>query len=934
MRNQTITPRKSLLLFFLFSLTSFLLSAQPSNDGCNNAIELTEVVSWCSAVGEFTTVNATESPQTSPTCFPTAQASFDVWFSFVAEATDINISVTGETNFNPGGTLRDPQLVLYSGDCNNLLEIECISDAFNVDAVQTFGGPLVIGATYYIRIGARNGQTGTFQLCINNYNEVPQPSGDCDSAVILCDKSPFTVDFVSGVGSDPDEIEGTSCNCGIAESSSTWYKWTCDQSGTLTFTITPLNPIDDIDFVFYELPNGIDDCNDKFDIRCMASGENVGEPFSVWEPCTGATGMSATDGDISESCGCQAGNNNFISAVDMEVGKSYALVINNFSNSGSGFSIEFGGTGTFVGPQANFSSVPEVVCVGEEITFSDASSYIGNIVGWQWAFGAGATLPAANSQGPHSLSYNTPGLKGILLTVEAERGCLVTKVKSVLVQCCDDHFNIDADITDLTCPGIPTGAIDFDVSSSFSPYTYNWSTGDATQDIEDLDPGQYLVTVVDASTCSTVGTYNVNSPPDFALDTSIVMPTCGGGTDGAITLSVTGATPPYEYNWDNTGFSSNNTLSGIPHGEYLVVVRDANGCETDLLIPVHELELILDPTVDAITPPSCTDFSDGSIVVLIDNGLPPFQYDWQDGNGFVNENSLLNVAEGIYEVEVQDANLCVGSFIFDMQDHPPLSGDLTPSHVSCFGENDGSIVASPGGGVGNYSFSWSNLQSSQTADMLVAGDYTVTLTDGNDCVFTITETVTQPPPLLIDVVDVLNNICFNYSDGAITVDGNGGTPPFLYSIDGQNFQDSNVFPNLPAGNFTLTVQDLNGCLESVDATVTEPGELIVEAGPDQYIDLGFQANINANVNNPQVTYSWWPPDFLDCADCEDPVASPVNTTQYTITITDDVGCFDVDSITIRVVKNRPIYTPNAFSPNNDGINDFSPFLEALLLRKY
>ena len=290
----------------------------------------------------------------------------------------MNITINGNTTASPGGTLEDPEVAIYSGNCGiGLTELECISDAFNNNAVETFAGSLTVGNTYYIRVDARNENIGTFQLCLNNFNEVPSPSSDCNSGVILCDKSPFTVQNVFGEGTIPSEIVNSSnCTTQITEANSSWYKWTCEDPGTLTFSLTPNNPFDDLDFVVYELPNGVMDCNNKIALRSMGSGENVGSPLSEWVACTGNTGLNTSNSDTEECPGCQPGDNNFLQAINMQTGKSYALVINNFSNSGQGFSLSFGGTGTFQGPNVNFTFTPEnnVEC-DEMVTYVDSSFF-------------------------------------------------------------------------------------------------------------------------------------------------------------------------------------------------------------------------------------------------------------------------------------------------------------------------------------------------------------------------------------------------------------------------------------------------------------------------------------------------------------------------------------------------------------------------------
>ena len=171
--------------------------------------------------------------------------------------------------------------------------------------------------------------------------------------------------------------------------------------------------------------------------------------------------------------------------------------------------------------------------------------------------------------------------------------------------------------------------------------------------------------------------------------------------------------------------------------------------------------------------------------------------------------------------------------------------------------------------------------------------------------------------------EVIDVICNGESTGSISVIGSGGTAPYEYTIDGDTYQTSNTFTNLPAGTYTIAVLDAMGCAVDLEATITEPLPLIVDAGPDQTIDLGFSTDIRATVSEFPVTFEWIPADFLSCIDCIDPeVIMPPNTTTYTITVTNSDGCTAMDDVTITVVKNRPIYIPNAFSPNDDGDKRF------------
>jgi gliding motility-associated-like protein len=915
--------RKYSLFCFLILWMPLALLAQ--GEDCNTATNLPNVSSWCSEGGAYTNVGFEDSGFTTG-CFPNNQDNFDVWFSFVAEATTVNVSVAGATGQSNGGTLQNPQFAVYSGECGALTEIGCFSDAIGVGSGQLFAGPLEIGQTYYIQVGARGGNQGTFQLCVNNYNDIPDPSSDCNTGVILCDKSPFTVEQVTGVGSNPNEIGNVACStfsCPLSESGSAWYKWTCDEPGSLTFSLTPLNPADDLDFILYQLPNGINNCDEKFDLRCMASGEVVGADFDIWEPCTGATGLADGEEDTSENCGCDPGDDNFVAPIEMEAGVSYALVVNNFSQSGNGFTVEFGGTGTFLGPEAEFRTEPELdtLCLENSITFVDESSFIGGLSGWEWTFGEDASPATATGQGPHEVTYGSPGLKSVLLRVLTSDGCIVSHVETIYVKCCESSFTIDDTIADVLCPDDSTGAIFLTVANGNPPYVFNWSNGENTPGISDLPPGNYTVTITDDFTCDSVLTYTVNSPPPLDVDTLITMPTCNGGTDGGIELQLTGGTPPYEYSWEGQPFGNDNTLTDLPVGDYEVVIRDANGCITELTIPVRELELMLDPAQPGIVNPSCTGFSDGAITINIANGQPPYQYNFNDGNGFVTTNSVSGLSAGAYTVNALDANLCEGTFNIVLEDPPLLVAGLDMQGISCFGEADALITATPEGGTGGYNIQWSTGSAEATIRGLGEGTYSYTVTDANGCVASADTTITQPPLLELSILDIQDVLCFGDTTGIVVLEGTGGVPPYEFSSDGQVFQVAPAFDSLAAGNYTFTVMDANGCLASIQGSVSQPPELIVDAGEDIRIELGYSGQIDASVSNPDVAYSWMPPDSLSCIDCEDPGANPVNTTLYTLTVTDENGCLAVDSVTVRVIKNRPVFIPNAFSPNADGRND-------------
>ncbi len=921
--------RKVILYCFAFFVCQLALAQRPLNDECTDAFPLDTVAGWCSGPGAYTTEGSTASQNyTVPGCFPRATTTSrpnEVWFTFIAIAKDANISVSGATRIQPEGTLRSPQFAVFTGNCGALQELVCISDARGRNTIQAFVSNLVVGQRYFINVSSRNNTNGTFQLCINNFDITQTPSSDCATGNILCDKKPLTIPFVQGEGRDPNELRGFCgrLGCNPAEAQSNWLKWTCERAGALSFTITPLNPDDDIDFVVFELPGGINTCGSKRSAKCMSAGENVGEPIANWVRCTGATGLRDREqGDV-EYCGCEAGSNNFISPLQMVAGRSYALVVNNYSQSGSGYTITFGGTGTFLGPKSDFTNDISPVCIGKDMTFTDGSTFAGPIAKWEWDFGPTAVRPSATGKGPQKAQFNRPGTINVSLRVTTESGCTVTKIKEVAARCCPDHYTLGAQIKDEICPNNNSGSVDISVRNNFGPYTFEWSNGIKTEDLSAVSTGTYSVKITDVATCDTTIRLTVRGPQPFRYQIDDMRATCNGGRDGGLAVRVSGGSGPYQYSWQNGAFGRDSSLRNVASGSYSFRIRDRLGCQKDTILQVRELELLLNPNVDAVTPPRCFGFNDGSINLQLNNGRGPYQFDWGDGRGFQNDNSLRQIRAGTYKVTVRDFNNCRGNFDVAVKDFPPIGVLATGMNPTCFGDRNGSVNAVPRGGAGDYVFNWSN--GGRTADLkdLPPGTYRLSLQDKNGCSKDTSLTLIEPPLLSIGQIQPVNVLCFGEPKGKITLLGAGGTPPYSYSINGGTLQRGNIFDQLRAGNYSVLVEDAGGCKATQDVTLTEPPQLTLDLGLDITINLGASVQLNAvSSRNDIKSYAWTPATNLSCTNCPNPFLTPLNTQQYTLKIKDPQDCEAEDAILITVVKDRSLYFPNAFSPYNDGVNNF------------
>ncbi len=467
-------------------------------DECDDPILVLDPSDYCSDAEAVNTIFATASDVPVPSCWPPDTGTQDVWIQFTAVASTAVITVNGATFGVPGGTMTGPQIAVYGGMCPaGLAELACTSPFGAIGEVLV--DELIPGQTYYIRV---DGLTpGSFQYCIRNFFSEGLTSGDCPTAVVLCDKSSFNVIAVVGPGNDPTEMDNAACFAPFVngiETTSTWYVWTCEQSGPLTFTLTPNNPDDDLDFIVYRLPNGPGDCSNKILERCMASGD-----FTGASPCMGPTGLELGDPDIAEDPGCQQPDDDaFLKELNMIAGRTYALVINNFTSTSNGFQMDLGGLGTIVGARAIIALQPQdtAACLNQPIIFSDSSMLSsGAITDWQWTFSTGGTLATANTQGPHTVTFTEPGTKIVTLTIETADGCTVSTTRTLTVaQCCA----LSADV--ITMPGCPgdLGAIgESVVDIGIPPYTYNWSNGGTNATTGGLQLGEQYLVVTDSTGC-------------------------------------------------------------------------------------------------------------------------------------------------------------------------------------------------------------------------------------------------------------------------------------------------------------------------------------------------------------------------------------------------------------------------------------------------
>lgn len=456
-------------------------------------------------------------------------------------------------------------------------------------------------------------------------------------------------------------------------------------------------------------------------------------------------------------------------------------------------------------------------------------------------------------------------------------------------------------ISDPTCNGTSTGAIDITATGGTPPYTYLWSNTVTTEDLINIPAGTYYVTVTDAMSETLIDTFYVTDPSAIMIAFSVVTDASCGNSDGMSTCVATGGTGVYTYLWDNS--STSPTLTGVPAGSYSITVTDNQGCSNSNNVILNNIG---GPSVsiDYQTNVSCFGGNNG-VAALIIFGTGPYTHLWSDGQTI---QDAVNLTAGAYTVTVTDANTCVGITSVTVTEPAQLSVSKVVTNVSCAGFASGSIDITPSGGFGTYYYNWSNTSTFQDVSSLVAGVYTLTLTDGNGCSITDVTTITAPAMALTLGLNLTNISCYGANDGSISSTVSGGTSPYSYSWS--NSEVTSTISNLPAGTYTLTVTDANGCIKSSMTNTYDPPQMFVNAGTDQNICSGGSVGLSASASggyNPY-TYSWSPSGSLSNPNIQNPISSATANEMYVVTVTDATSCSLSDTVYVGVT---PAITVNA-----------------------
>ncbi|MCS7037540.1 MAG: gliding motility-associated C-terminal domain-containing protein [Saprospiraceae bacterium] len=372
------------------------------------------------------------------------------------------------------------------------------------------------------------------------------------------------------------------------------------------------------------------------------------------------------------------------------------------------------------------------------------------------------------------------------------------------------------------CHGEANGRATISASGATPPYTYQWSNGDTGTVADSLKAGFHSVTVTDAIGCRAVTLVQVLQPPLLRFDSlKAVGVTCFGSSDGLVSALALGGNPPLAYAWSNQ--QTGPVLTGLSAGTYTVVVTDRKGCTAAGTITVGTPPAI---TVQkSVQAERCAGQCDGAAVLTPNGGTPPLNVTWTTPGIPPGQTAPTNLCPGTYRFIVSDARNCSRTDSFTVAAAKPilLSFNLQPPR--CAGGTDGSIEIVAQGGAPPYQCQWGNGRNENPLPGLACGAYSVTVSDALGCTQQSTATLPCPAPIVVDSARATPASCFGRANGTASIFARGGTGALSFRWSDPNQQVAALAVNLPAGIYTVTVSDANGCTATATVTVTQPAAI-------------------------------------------------------------------------------------------------------------
>ncbi len=505
------------------------------------------------------------------------------------------------------------------------------------------------------------------------------------------------------------------------------------------------------------------------------------------------------------------------------------------------------------------------------------------------------------------LSVDNPHISAMVgpisVTVTDEAGCTFEYNTIINPQ---QFLTASENHSDVSCFRGNDGMIDIGVIGGMGGESYEWSDVSLTgANVTSLDTGMYCVTVSEGIYCPDTVWILITQPDSIIIMEDVTDAGCTAGVKGSIDINVMGGEGGYQYSWVGPGsppYTSNfKDISDLESGFYNLTVTDDNLCTAVLL----NVEIGLSDAINIMqtkTNVTCNGEFTGEIALDVLGGTVPYDYDWTGPKGFVDTiEDITGLEAGVYNITVTDQNGCSGSSSYLISEpEDSLAINISQPDTICFNASDGMASINSMGGTGPYSIMWSTGDTTLIINGLIAGNYSVIVTDDNMCTEMVSIEVTQLDTLLLEVVQG-DPSCHDDNDGTAEVTsilyGNQSQPldDFTISWSSEPTNNTEILDGVVAGNsYFVEVEDKFGCTARFDWTAFNPPEveLIEINSSDVSCYLGSDGMIEVDASGGQGPYKYlWD---QNTGFQMGPIVQSLLSGSYVVTVADDNGCTSTD----------------------------------------
>jgi gliding motility-associated-like protein len=524
------------------------------------------------------------------------------------------------------------------------------------------------------------------------------------------------------------------------------------------------------------------------------------------------------------------------------------------------------------------------------------------------------TVPAGQGVPPlqYSLNGGAPQTSNVFSNLAAGNYTITITDASVCTDVIQvrvpsiNALTVSFDVIPTSCNSATDGRITVNADRALPPVRYSINGGppQTSNVFTNLAAGSYTIRVTDAAGCVRTSTAVVPAGSGLFSTYTKSDITCAGNGDGSITIDppLTGA-PPFRYSIDGVNYSTNNTFNNLAAGNYIIRIRDNNGCTGQVFVFILEPR----PLLAAFTQQGvrCNGGNDGVITVNPSGGTAPYQYSL-DGTNYQTANSF-SVAANTYTVYVRDNNGCTTSGQVTITQPSVITASSTATNATCDGGADGRITVSVNGGTAPYQYSIEGIiyQSSNVFDV-GPGSFIIRIRDTNGC-----STITNV------TVGLNNNLTLTPLTNATICEGdsvqlNAQSNATTYSwspaasLSNASVDDPFAFPRRTT-DYYLTAT-LGRCSANDTVTVLVKPAPIPDAGANGDICFGQTYTLRGSGG---INYSWSPSTYLNSSTIQNPVVTPDSTIQYSLHVVDANGCksLQADQVTVNVKPPIKIILP-------------------------